>query len=41
MQNIDILTAAIRDYKGTVIVVSHDAYFLEQVGVEKTIMLTN
>jgi ATPase subunit of ABC transporter with duplicated ATPase domains len=41
MQNIEILTAAIRDYKGTVIVVSHDAYFLEEVGVNKSIQLGN
>lgn len=39
MQNIEILIDAIRDYNGTVIVVSHDAYFLGQVGVEKIIAL--
>lgn len=39
IQNVEILTAAIRDYKGTLIVVSHDAYFLEQVGVEEEIRL--
>jgi ATPase subunit of ABC transporter with duplicated ATPase domains len=33
MQNIEILTAAISDYKGTLLIVSHDEYFLEQVGV--------
>ncbi len=32
IQNIGILTATIRDYKGTVLVVSHDGYFVEEIG---------
>jgi ATPase subunit of ABC transporter with duplicated ATPase domains len=36
MQNIEILTAAISDYKGTLLIVSHDEYFLKKVGVEET-----
>jgi ATPase subunit of ABC transporter with duplicated ATPase domains len=39
LQNVSILTAAIRDYKGTLIVVSHDAVFLEEVGVATAIEL--
>lgn len=39
IQNIDILTNAIADYKGTLVVVSHDTFFLEQVGVEDEIAL--
>ncbi len=39
IQNIEILTAAINDYRGTLIVVSHDAYFLEQVHIEQAINL--
>ncbi|WP_375436261.1 ABC-F family ATP-binding cassette domain-containing protein [uncultured Hymenobacter sp.] len=39
LQNLDILTAAINDYHGTLIVVSHDEYFLEQLHVERTIHL--
>lgn len=35
IQNIGILTAAINEYEGTLLVVSHDAYFLEQVGVKR------
>lgn len=31
IQNIEILTSAIRDYQGTLIIVSHDAVFLEQL----------
>ncbi len=39
IQNIEILTAAINEYKGTLIVVSHDACFLEQIHVERAIAL--
>jgi ATPase subunit of ABC transporter with duplicated ATPase domains len=37
IQNIEILTAAINVYKGTLLVVSHDAHFLAQVNVQNTI----
>ncbi|MOA11814.1 ABC transporter ATP-binding protein uup [compost metagenome] len=37
IQNIEILTSATNDYKGTLIVVSHDQYFLDQVNVERVI----
>jgi ATPase subunit of ABC transporter with duplicated ATPase domains len=39
IQNIEILTAAINDYRGTLIVVSHDEYFLKQVNVEDEILV--
>lgn len=39
IQNIEILTAAINQYKGTLIIVSHDAIFLEEVGITRTIEL--
>ena len=39
IQNIEILTAAINDYQGTLIVVSHDESFLEQINVERMIEL--
>ena len=39
IQNIEILTTAINDYKGTLIVVSHDHYFLEQVNMNRSIEL--
>ncbi len=40
IQNTEILTEAINAYKGTLIVVSHDTYFLEQIGVADTILLS-
>jgi ATPase subunit of ABC transporter with duplicated ATPase domains len=40
IQNSDILTTAINEYKGTLIVISHDEHFLKQVNVENTIVLT-
>lgn len=39
IQNIDILTTALTEYRGTIIAISHDAYFLEQIGVEEVIAL--
>ena len=39
IQNIEILTAAINEYQGTLIVVSHDEYFLEQIDIQNTIEL--
>ena len=39
IQNIEIVTAAINEYQGTLIVVSHDVAFLEQINVEKNIVL--
>jgi ATPase subunit of ABC transporter with duplicated ATPase domains len=39
IQNIEILTAAINEYKGTLIVVSHDDYFLKQINVGRVINL--
>lgn len=39
LQNIAILAAAIKEYQGTLIVVSHDLLFLDDIGVGRTIVL--
>ena len=39
IQNIEILTAALNEYQGTLIVVSHDETFLEQIAVNRCIYL--
>ncbi|SDE44390.1 ATPase components of ABC transporters with duplicated ATPase domains [Dyadobacter soli] len=39
IQNIGILTAAINEYRGTLLVVSHDARFLREIGVEREVVL--
>ncbi|HMF70209.1 MAG TPA: ABC-F family ATP-binding cassette domain-containing protein [Flavitalea sp.] len=39
IQNIEILTAAINAYKGTLIVISHDEYFLNQINIEHSMLI--
>lgn len=39
IQNIDILTSTIKDFKGTILVISHDEYFIGQTGIDYAIEL--
>lgn len=39
LQNVEILTDSIKDYQGTLLVISHDAVFLEEIGVRREILL--
>ena len=39
IQNIEILTNAINDYQGTLLVISHDETFLNQINIDQTINL--
>ncbi len=39
IQNIEILTKAINAYQGTLVTVSHDEYFLEQIRIDRIIEL--
>lgn len=39
IQNIEILTSAIHDYQGTLLVISHDEMFLEQINIERMVEL--
>ncbi|MBF4466215.1 ribosomal protection-like ABC-F family protein [Flavobacterium sp. LC2016-12] len=40
IQNIEILTAAVNEYQGTLIVVSHDETFLEQINIGRYVELS-
>ncbi|WP_316814700.1 ribosomal protection-like ABC-F family protein [Pedobacter nyackensis] len=39
IQNIEILTNAINEYQGALVVISHDEYFLKQINAERVITL--
>ncbi len=39
LQNIAILTAAVKEYQGTLIVVSHELLFMEDIDIDRTILL--
>ncbi len=39
IQNIEILTAAINEYQGTLMVVSHDEYFLKEININRIVQL--
>ena len=40
IQSIEIITATIKNYAGTVIAISHDNYFIQKIGVEQCILLS-
>ena len=40
IQSIEIITATIKNYAGTVIAISHDNYFIQEIGVEHSISLS-
>lgn len=39
IRSVDIITAAIKDYKGTVLLVSHDLYFVKEIKINRTVEL--
>ncbi|WP_317127410.1 ATP-binding cassette domain-containing protein [Chryseobacterium sp. CH21] len=39
LQNVEILTNSIKDYHGTLLVISHDEVFLEEIGVNSEVLL--
>ncbi|MDL2222224.1 ATP-binding cassette domain-containing protein [Parabacteroides sp. OttesenSCG-928-N08] len=39
IQNIEIIAEVIRNYRGTLLLISHDAYFIEQAGVDLSLEL--
>lgn len=40
IQSIEIITATIRNYTGTVIAISHDNYFIQEIGIKQHILLS-
>ncbi|WP_223601744.1 ABC-F family ATP-binding cassette domain-containing protein [Chryseobacterium sp. GVT01B] len=39
LQNVEILTNSIKDYHGTLLVISHDEVFLKEIGTDRELML--
>ncbi|PWW19765.1 ABC-F family ATP-binding cassette domain-containing protein [Chryseobacterium sp. AG844] len=39
LQNVEILTHSIKDYHGTLLVISHDEVFLQEIGIDRELML--
>ncbi|MDR6466239.1 ABC-F family ATP-binding cassette domain-containing protein [Chryseobacterium sediminis] len=39
LQNVEILTNSIKDYHGTLMVISHDEVFLKEIGIDRELML--
>ncbi|MEE6125940.1 ABC-F family ATP-binding cassette domain-containing protein [Chryseobacterium arthrosphaerae] len=39
LQNVEILTRSIKDYHGTLLVISHDEVFLEEIGISGEVLL--
>jgi len=39
LQNVEILTNSIKDYHGTLLVISHDGVFLDEIGVSSEVLL--
>lgn len=40
IESIDILAATLRNYNGTLLVVSHDEHFIHDIGIERTVSIT-
>lgn len=41
VKSIEVLTGSIKDYRGTLIVISHDEYFINEIEINKVIILSN
>lgn len=39
VQNVEILTNSIKDYQGTLLVISHDERFLDEIGIDREVIL--
>lgn len=41
IQSVDIITAAIKSYRGTVLLISHDLYFVKEIKINRSVELFN
>jgi ATPase subunit of ABC transporter with duplicated ATPase domains len=39
IQSLEVITLAIKDYKGTLLVISHDDYFINEIGINRKLRL--
>ncbi|MGN6178955.1 MAG: ABC-F family ATP-binding cassette domain-containing protein [Mucilaginibacter sp.] len=39
VQSLEILTATVRDFNGTILTISHDQYFINEIGIDKHIFV--
>jgi len=39
VQSLEVLTAAVRDFNGTILLISHDQYFVDEIGIDKHIFV--
>jgi ATPase subunit of ABC transporter with duplicated ATPase domains len=39
LSSLDVLAATVRDYRGTLLVISHDRYFVDRIGITRCIGL--
>jgi ATPase subunit of ABC transporter with duplicated ATPase domains len=39
MQSLDVLSAAVKYFNGTLVVISHDQYFIDEIGINKRIVV--
>jgi ATPase subunit of ABC transporter with duplicated ATPase domains len=40
IQSLEVLTLAVKNFKGTLLVISHDSYFIDEIGIDYKISLT-
>lgn len=40
VQSLEVLTAAVKNFEGTLLVISHDGYFIKEIGISQRIHLT-
>lgn len=41
VQSLEVLTATVKEFNGTLLIISHDQYFIDDVGIDHTISIQN